>query len=291
MPLFKPSVSGLKDKRDIAGLTQLLKDKTSRTRREAVQALGELGDARAVSAIVDLLLVDEQDLGEKIPAARSLGKIGDEKAVDALKRAMVASQKREHDLIEVTRAAPVRQYRDGFYVNRIASDEFELRTAIAHALAEIATVNALEALFEMLAVEKGAMEHSVRGKVRECIDATIKKIGGAAVLLLCTQLTRPSIEGRRVAAQTLGEFAVAQSIDALINAASNETENFDVRSAALASLGNIGDAGTLARVDDLAVSTSNPIIAREARQCAISIRQRLGLPFITGFGSRNPPVR
>lgn len=290
MPLFGANVAALKQKRDVAGLVQLLKSKDSRTRTDAIIALGELGDARAVSALDEFLSAPEQPIGDLLQAANALGKIDDAVTVTVLQRAVMVSRQREQDLIELARRAPERKYRDGFYVNRISTDEYELRTTIAGALANLATVDALNALFEMLANETGAMESSVKSKVREQIERACAKMGACATPVLCNQLRHSSIAVRHWSAQNLIGYPERPVIDALLRAASDEAEIYDVRVAALITLSTIGDEPILPAIDELAASP-NKSLAREAKQCAIAIRQRLGLPFITGFGSNNPLIR
>ena len=290
MPLFGANVAGLKQKRDVAGLVQLLKSKDARTRTDAINALGELGDLRAVPALDEFLSASEQPIGELLQAANALGKIDDAATIVALQRAVVVSRKREQDLIDLARAARERKYRDGFYVNRISTDEYELRVAIAGALANLANVDALNALFEMLANETGAMESSIKSKVREQIDRACAKMGARAALVLCNQMHNPSVQVRQWSAQNLVAYPERPVIDTLLRAARDDAEAYDVRVAAMITLGNIGDEACLPGIDELAAA-ANKSLAREAKQCAIAIRQRLGLPFITGFGSNNPLIR
>lgn len=290
MPLFGSNVAELKQKRDVAGLVQLLKSKDNHTRAEAIRALGELGDARAVPALGDVLAAPEQPIGDLLQAAHALGKIDDAATVAMLQRAITVSRKREQDLIDLARAAPDRRYRDGFYINRISTDEYELRTTIAGAFATLATVDALNALFEMLAAETGAMASSIKSQVRVCIEQACAKLGARAAPVLCNQLRHHSVEVRQWSAQNLINYPERPVIDALVRAACDETEVYDVRVAALTTLSNIGDEPILPAIDAL-VTASNKSLAREAKQCAIAIRQRLGLPFITGFGSNNPLIR
>ncbi len=290
MPFFGSNIAGLKQKRDVTGLIQFLKSKDRHTRTEAIKALGELGDARAVPTLGDLLAAPEQPIGDLIHAANALGKIDDATTVAVLQRAVRVSRQREQDLIDLARAAPERRYRDGFYVNRISTDEYELRTTIADAFANLATVDALHALFEMLANETGAMESSIKSQVRVCIERACTKLGARAAPVLCNQLRHHSIEVRQWSAQNLIHYPERPVIDALTRAACDDAEVYDVRVAALTTLSNIGDEPILPAIDEL-VTATNKSLAREAKQCAIAIRQRLGLPFITGFGSNNPLIR
>jgi len=53
-------------------------------RHDAIEALGALGDARAVECLVHILQDTAEDWGLRIFAARALGDIGDQRAVDPL---------------------------------------------------------------------------------------------------------------------------------------------------------------------------------------------------------------
>lgn len=282
MPLFKPNLTTLKSKRDVAGLVQALKTKDARLRRDALKALGDLGDPRALAAVVQALLADEKELGDKVYAAEALGKLGDAAAIEPLVRANEISRHREQETIAAILASPDRRYRDNFYVNRIATDELELRTTIAHALAQIGGAAALRALFTMFATEQGAMEASIKNKLREAIQGVAKKLGNKAVPILCEQLHQSAAHVREWAAHCLGEFEDVQAIQQLVRVATNEDETFEVRVAALNSLGQIGNHDALPRIEEL-IHSPNRVIARDAKQCVTTIRTRLGLPRLPGF--------
>lgn len=73
----------LGDKRAVPALITALGDKEKSVRREVASALGNLEDKRAVPVLVNTLLKDENEFVRAI-AARSLGKLGDKEAVPAL---------------------------------------------------------------------------------------------------------------------------------------------------------------------------------------------------------------
>ena len=66
-------------------------------------------------------------------------------------------------------------------------------------------------------------------------------------------------------------------IDTLVEAACDEQEDFDVREAALRSLGNVGDRRAIPFLEDL-LQSGNRSIARDAQAALIGIRQRYPLP-------------
>ncbi|MBM3128647.1 MAG: HEAT repeat domain-containing protein [Chloroflexi bacterium] len=282
MPILGPNIAQLQAKRDFAGLVHALKSKDIRTRCDALRALGELRDARAVPVLRDWLLADTAQATEQTEAAIALGKLGDTTMIDALFEASAISQTRERAEIAAAIASPDRTYRPGFYVNRIAADEYALRAAIAHALAQIGAARAVEKLFQMLATETGAMANPVKTAIKNAIATALKNQDAHIAPFLCEQLQHASVDVRECAAQCLSDFPDARTIDALLDAACNPNEHFTVREAALVTLGRIGDVRALPDLEAL-MRSDNLGLARDAKQCVSAIRQRWNLPTLTGF--------
>jgi HEAT repeat protein len=80
--LLGPDIKKLKERRDIAGLARLLEHKDPHIQYEAAEALGNLGDEKAVGALITALKRDEFS-GVRWKAAEALSKIGNP-AVEAL---------------------------------------------------------------------------------------------------------------------------------------------------------------------------------------------------------------
>ena len=272
MPLFKPNIVNLKAEREIAGLVQALTIRDPEIRHASAEALGELRAMQAVPAIVSMLLADDSTRGERIAAANALGKIGEESAIDALLEASETSRKREQISIDAALESRDPNYSPNLYVNRISADEFELRTAIAQAIGNIGGGIAIHALVEMLVAEKGAMEGSVKNAIHSAL--AVASTQPNALPALCQAIQHPSPEVRYSAAQRLADFNDSASIDALLRAAYDENENFDVRQIALIGLGRVGDARVIPYLEDL-MHDANQGIARDAKQCAAAIRSRL----------------
>ncbi|CAG0947938.1 hypothetical protein ANRL1_04732 [Anaerolineae bacterium] len=273
MPIFKPNIAALKAKHDLAGLLQALKDKDAKTRREAIVACGDLGTRSLAPALVEILLADNPGIAEKADAVEALGKIGDESVMDVLVQANALSKERERDLIEAATTSPDRRYHEGFYITRIATDEFMFRSTIASAIARFGGMRALEALFDMLATENGHMANNIKSAIQTAITNVLRKGDAESVARLAGKLKHSSEDVRQWAAQCLGEFGDARVADTLIEVASNEEEPFLVRQAALMSLSQIGDRRTLPFLEDLQ-KAGNRGLARDAEMCAIQIRQR-----------------
>lgn len=85
MSLFgPPNVERLKAKGDIKGLIKALGyEKDSEVRKAAAQALGEIGDTRAVEPLIEALNKDNWG-NLVIDAAKALGELGDTRAVEPL---------------------------------------------------------------------------------------------------------------------------------------------------------------------------------------------------------------
>jgi len=84
MPLFgPPNVQKLEAKGNVKGLIKALRyEKSPFIRHDAVEALGKIGDHRAVEPLITVLK-DKSFFGRKA-AAIALGEIGDSRAVDPL---------------------------------------------------------------------------------------------------------------------------------------------------------------------------------------------------------------
>lgn len=80
----KPNIKKLEANRDINGLIEALKHKDTGVRRNAVGALGRLGDTTAVEPLLEVL--NDEDFYVRGDAAKALGEIGDERAVKPLER-------------------------------------------------------------------------------------------------------------------------------------------------------------------------------------------------------------
>lgn len=277
MPLLGPNIPALVQKRDIAALLKILQRDDVHVRREAIRALGDLGDRAAVPALAALLTDDRHLVSEDMDAAQALGKIGDPTAIDALIQANTASLAREQAAIEEATAPADRPYRAGFYINRISADEYTLRSEIAQALGKIGSGRAIEALFQMLAVESGWMESTVRDAITQVIARTLKSDDASHARILIEHLTHASQEVRKWAAYYLRQFRSDEMVKALMNVGWNEKEEFAVREAALGTLGKIAGENILPELDELARG-ANRAVARLAAQTAMEIRARRQSP-------------
>ena len=85
----EPDIKKMKAEKDVEGLIKALKDEDLDVRPKAADALGEIGDTRAVAALVHILKGKEEYF-HNWNVIKALGKIGDARAavplVQALKR-------------------------------------------------------------------------------------------------------------------------------------------------------------------------------------------------------------
>lgn len=282
MPILEPNIANLQAKRDVTGLIRALQSKSIRTRCDALRALGELRDARALTILRDWLLSATTATLEKTQAAEALGKLGDASVVDALVLANERSHTREKSEIDAAIAAPDKTYRPSFYVNCIAADEYALRAAIAHALAQVGDTHIIEKLVQMLAVENGAMASAAQAAIKAALDLALSKAATDPAPFLRAQLQHTCAQVREYAAYALAVRPDSLAQDALLDLVRDEQESFAVRTAAFSTLGKIADARALPLLEEL-LRSPNQSLAREAKQCLITIRQRLGLPTLTRF--------
>ena len=74
--LFKPNVKMLQKMKYVKGLIKALRYKDWSVRREAAEALGEIGDLRAIKPLYEIIMSDrDKDVRER--AAEALGKLAD----------------------------------------------------------------------------------------------------------------------------------------------------------------------------------------------------------------------
>jgi HEAT repeat protein len=86
MALFhKSTIEELRQKRDVSGLIRALSDNDYSRFNASAEALGELGDRRAVEPLIAILKDEDRSYVHRA-AARALGPLGDRRAVDPLIR-------------------------------------------------------------------------------------------------------------------------------------------------------------------------------------------------------------
>jgi len=217
MPLFgPPNVEKLKTQRDVMGLVKALSySKNQEVQRQAAEALGQVGDARAVEPLVVTLQDPYSTVRLQVAAAESLGKIGDGRAVEPLVAAL------KHPRGEVRRAAGA----------ALRSLNWQPADNMHRALLAVASSNWGEAaLLGSAAVEPLVATLQDKSDIwnlgaRRAAAETLATIGDArAVEPLIAALQDENSTLRPVAAKSLGKIGYVRAVWPLIAALKDKEE-------------------------------------------------------------------
>jgi HEAT repeat protein len=140
----EPPDPGSLERVDWRGLIEVMASGAPHERWRAIEILGELGDARAVPALL-AALADPRGTLRPCLAAQSLGRLGDPRAVDALIAAAGQRENEDLRLCAIKSLGPLRAER-AVPVLADAVQRGEMLVAASHALARIATPEAAEAV-------------------------------------------------------------------------------------------------------------------------------------------------
>lgn len=276
-----PDVEKLRGKRDVGGLIKALAyTKDSAVRRRAAQALGGIGDTRAVEPLIAGLRDSDQEV--RRAAADALGRTPDARAVEPL----LAALKDKDGQVQLAAAHALGSTRDVRAVDTLiaALQDRWLGRAAAEALGELRDPRAVEPLLALMRAS------DVHGR-RDAAQA-LGKIGAPAVGPLMATLRDGNDDVRRAAADALdvagwkpdasesgawyriskrevykcaqlGTPAVEPLVAALKDGAS------DVRRDAAHALGAIGDARAVEPLNAIVSAELDAI--REGDSSAVSI--------------------
>jgi HEAT repeat protein len=205
------------DARAVDALIEVLKDEDSYVRKNVAWALGKIRDARAVDALIEAL--KDEDRGVRKNVAWALGEIGDARAVGAL--------------IEALRDKDSKVRRSVKLFEMLNDKDSDVRESVVEALGKIKDTRAVDALIEALKDENGGVRKSVAWALGEIGDKR-------AVDALIEALKDESSYVRESVIRALGKIGDARAVDALIEALKDM--NSDVRKNVAKALGEIGDA-------------------------------------------------
>lgn len=143
----------------LEALIKELKDADTQTRIEAIRELGELGDRRALPALIELLQEGESD-EVRSNAAWALGQLGDGQAIDELLQALQnpSSQLRTSAILALAKLHAL-QALDEIIQLLITDESTSVRSTAALALGELRDEQAVDGLMEALQDRR----RSVRG--------------------------------------------------------------------------------------------------------------------------------
>ena len=186
----------------IDALAKVLNDRNNQVRKHAVQALGEIKDARAVESLIQVFTDSDVDvLGDAVSALEKIGIASVESLIKALK-----------------------------------DRDSQIRKLAVVALGEIRDARAVEPLIQVLSDN----DSNVRG---EAADALSKISDTRAVEPLIHVLSDNDSNVRCKAALALGEIRDAKASKPLIHALLHDTDS-EVRKNAAMALGDIRDPKT-----------------------------------------------
>jgi HEAT repeat protein len=257
MPLFgPPNIEKLKEKGDLDGLTRALRHKYYYIRRDAAEALGELGHSRAVEPLVAAL--KDEDTVRKA-AVQALAKLG-----SVAVHPLIAALDNEEAYLREAAAVALGELRDPRAVEPLVA---YLHTG----LRGYRPATALEALGEFadprLAAEFADYIDDGDLEVRGIARGALGKMGDAARGALIAALK----DGRSSAARALVVLGIKEGVAALVDALHDE--NHLVRAEAASALGHLGDARAVNALVS-AVADEDPKVRAAAAEALASLATR-----------------
>ncbi len=208
-----------------------LKDEDASVRKNVAEALGDIGDPRAVGALIEALKDEIVDVRKN--AALALGFIRDVGAVEALIKALDDDDDDHYVRKNVVCALRIlHDVRAVEALNKALTDEdVSVRKNVASALGDIGDGGAVEALIEALDDEDASVRKNVAWALGDIGDPR-------AVGALIEALDDEDASVRGNVASALGRIDDARAVEALAGVLDNE----GVRWAAALALSSIGDA-------------------------------------------------
>ncbi len=211
-------------------------------RSDAAQALGELGDPRALQPLITALQRDKNSLVRDW-AAEALGKIGDKRAVEPL----ITALKDESSSVPIFAAEALGRIGDVQAVEPIImlldSHFIDTRTTAMEALAKIGDVRAVKPIVSALCRADSQAEIEIRWGA----TAALVKIGKPAVESLISALNNSDAKIRAIIAKILGEIGDQRAVEPLVARLENPSseELIDIVEA----LSKIGDERALGELE------------------------------------------
>jgi HEAT repeat protein/phage terminase Nu1 subunit (DNA packaging protein) len=216
-------------------LQKALKHSDRNVRRQAAVALGEIGNAQAVAALIAALHYLDYDVRGQTAVA--LGKIGNAQAVAALIAVLNHSDRNVRRQAVVALGKIDNSQAVAALIAALHYSDYDLRGEAAVALGKIGNPQAVAALIAVL-------KHSDSDVRRWAVQA-LGEIGNAqAVAALIAALHYSDYDVKWRAAMALGEIGNPQAVAALI--AALNYSNYDVKWRAARALGEIGNPQAVA---------------------------------------------
>ena len=274
MPLFgPPNVDKLKANRDVPGLIKALGyQKDAAIRKGAAEALGRLGDPRAVRPLVvalgdapvrptavEALVAIGSVAGESLVAAlgnqdpkvrkaavMALGRIGDARAVEAVVAAL-EDQDGEVQWAAIESLGQLGDYRATEPLIAMLNDR-GLHAAAVAALGAIGDPRAVEPLIADL-------DYLFQGW---SVASALEAIGEPSVTSLIAVLRSHSVSARQEASVTLGRIGDPRAVEPLLDAV--QDKDWDVRRNAATALVTMYGAGRIDEVQRAAILSKRDLL-------------------------------
>jgi len=298
------SLGKIGDKTAVPALIKALKDEDSSVRREAVWALGnigdkvdycvclrmysgtaasdmgEIGDKTTVPALTETL--KDKDSSVRREAAWALGRIGDKSAVPAL----IASLKDEKSSVRARAAWALGKMGDkrglSVALGALKDKNSFVRRRAAYALGRIGEKSAFPALLESLKDEDSSVQCAASWALGKMGDKS-----GLSVALGTLKDKKSSV--RRDAASALGEIGDMPAVPVLLEALKDKKSV--VRREAVKALGKIGDKVAVPALIT-ALKDENSCVRRDAASALGRIGDKTAVPALTEtLKDENPYVR
>ena len=200
-------------------------------RLNAARALGELGDRRAVPALVHALHDPERNVREEV--IHALGSLGDDRAVGPLSRMLAhawAERNRFHSVWALARMNTDTSWM-GLIDNLHLLDHSRVYTEALRVLVEARQRRAIPKLLKMM--ESGVSDYALTGRALRLLGHT-----GLAEEML-ELLKHPHCWERQIAVETLAGFGDERAVEPVIEALADD--DCEVRASAVRALGHLGD--------------------------------------------------
>jgi HEAT repeat protein len=233
MELFgPPDVTRLEARRDVDGLIRALAyKKDDAIRRAAAEALGRLGDARAVEPLITALRAHWR--ASALAAAEALGRIGDLRAIGPLIGTLHSAHPEDMLRIAVDALVAFGQPAVEPLARRLRSEIAEEAWLAAGALARIGCPG-VEALIAALRDQSPYARRAASEALGQAHD---RRAVGPLIDVL-----REHDSASASAARALGALGDARAVEPLAAELSNEHLWWEARKEAAIALGRIGDA-------------------------------------------------
>ena len=224
-------------------------------RLNAARALGELGDRRAVPALVHALHDPERNVREEV--IHALGSLGDDRAVGPLSRMLAhawAERNRFHSVWALARMNTDTSWM-GLIDNLHLLDHSRVYTEALRVLVKARQSRAIPKLLKMM--ESGVSDYALTGRALRLLGHT-----GLAEEML-ELLKHPHPLERQIAVEALGGFGDERAVGPVIEAVRDD--DYELRASAARALGHLGDTRAVQPLVDMLDDPEHWVVTEAVR--------------------------